>query len=251
MCIQKRVFFVLFHNCSQRMAISKSKKKSLIEQYVSDLGAASNAVIVQQSGVWVTTATAVRKTIKAANGRYVVVRKRLFLRAIKEAGLPEVSMDDVPGSILLITANSQEDEFGPLKAVNKALKELKKADAWSSYTFLGWRFEKVWKDGNYVNDLANVPSKEELISKLMFLLKYPMQSLASVADQIAKKDGEVAPAKEESAPAPVAEQAEAPVAEVAEPAQEEPVITEEASEAPVAEETAPEVTDAVESTPTE
>jgi len=79
----------------------------------------------------------VRKTIKIANGRYVVVRKRLFLRAIKEAGLPEVSMDDVPGSILLITANSQEDEFGPLKAVNKALKELKKADKGSSYTFLG------------------------------------------------------------------------------------------------------------------
>jgi len=233
------------------MAISKSKKKSLIEQYVSDLGAASNAVIVQQSGVWVTTATAVRKTIKAANGRYVVVRKRLFLRAVKEAGLPEVSMDDVPGSILLITANSQEDEYGPLKAVNKALKELKKADDWSSYTFLGWRFEKVWKDGNYVNELANVPSKEELISKLMFLLKYPMQSLASVADQIAKKGGEVAPAKEESAPAPVAEQAEAPVAEVAEPVQEESAATEEVSPAPVTEETAPEATDAVEPTPAE
>lgn len=235
------------------MAISKSKKKSLIEQYVSDLGAASNAVIVQQSGVWVTTATAVRKTIKAANGRYVVVRKRLFLRAIKEAGLPEVSMDDVPGSILLITANSNEDAFGPLKAVNKALKELKKADAWSSYTFLGWRFEKVWKDGSYVNELANVPSKEELISKLMFLLKYPMQSLASVADQIAKKDGDVAPAKEESAPAPVVEQAEAPVAAVTETSQE--VVTEEVvapeEPAPVAEESAPEAIDTVESTPTE
>lgn len=230
------------------MAISKSKKKSLIEQYVSDLGAASNAVIVQQSGVWVTTATAVRKTIKAANGSYVVVRKRLFLRAIKEAGLPEVSMDDVPGSILLITANSEEDEFGPLKAVNKALKELKKADKWSSYTFLGWRFEKVWKDGSYVNELANVPSKEELISKLMFLLKYPMQSLVSVADQIAKKDGEVAPTKEESAPTPVVEQAETPVAEVAETS-EEVVATEES--APVAEEAAPETTDAVEPTPTE
>ncbi len=74
-----------------------------------------------------------------------------------------------------------------------------------------------------------------------------MQSLASVVDQIAKKDGEVAPAKEDSAPAPVVEQVEAPVAEVAEPAQEETVTTEEVSEAPVAEET----TDVAESTPTE
>jgi hypothetical protein len=105
--------------------------------------------------------------------------------------------------------------------------------------------------------LANVPSKEELISKLMFLLKYPMQSLASVADQIAKKveptgeiptggNGEVAPAKEESAPAPVAEQAEAPVAEVIETSPDdvaEEVVAPEES-APVAEETAPEATDA-------
>lgn len=101
--------------------------------------------------------------------------------------------------------------------------------------------------------MANVPSKEELISKLMFLLKYPMQSLASVVDQIAKKDGEVAPAKEESAPAPVVEQAEAPVAEVAETSQEvvaEEVVAPEET-APVAEETAPETTDVAESTPTE
>ena len=106
----------------------------------------------------------------------------------------------------------------------------------------------------------------------MFLLKYPMQSLASVADQIAKKDGEVAPAKEESAPAPVVEKVEptgeipmenaegsgigteAPVAEVTETSPE--VVAEEVApakeeSAPVAEETAPEATDAAESTPTE
>jgi ribosomal protein L10 len=67
----------------------------------------------------------------------VVVRKRLLLRAIKEAGLPEITMDDVPGSVVLITAEDAENEYGPLKAVNTALKELKKKDEGASYTFLG------------------------------------------------------------------------------------------------------------------
>jgi large subunit ribosomal protein L10 len=169
------------------MAISKELKKQLIEQYVADLSAASNAIVVQQTAIPVTTATQVRKDIKSTQGKYVVVRKRLLLRAIKEVGLPEVSMEDVPGSVILITAEDAENEYGPLKAVNTALKELKKKNEGAAYTFLGWWFEKVWKDGNYVNELANIPSKEELISKLMFMLKYPMQSLASVVDQIAKK----------------------------------------------------------------
>lgn len=169
------------------MAITREKKKQLVEQYVSNLWHATNAVILQQNGINVSTATGVRKTVKAANGTYTVVRKRLFLRAIKEAGLPELQIDNLPGSVVVVTA-WQDDQFGPLKAVNKVLKELKKDDAWSSYAFLGGWFDKIWHDGAYVNDLANLPSKEELISKLLFLLKYPMQSLASVVDQIAKKD---------------------------------------------------------------
>jgi ribosomal protein L10 len=43
--------FFYFTTVRERMAISKSKKKELIEQYVSDLSNASNAVIIQQSGV--------------------------------------------------------------------------------------------------------------------------------------------------------------------------------------------------------
>jgi len=38
--------------------------------------------------------------------------------------------------------------------------------------------------------LASIPSKEELIGKFLYLLKYPMQSTAAVLDQIAKKKAE-------------------------------------------------------------
>ncbi len=233
------------------MAITREKKKQLVEQYAAGLKVATNAVVLQQNGITVGNATKVRKTVKAADGSYTVVRKRLFMRAAKEAGLPEVVINDLPGSIVLITANG-DNEFGPIKAVNAVLKELKKEGKWASYAYLwGW-FDKVWHDGNFVSDIANLPTKEELISKLLFLLKYPMQSLASVVDQVAKKSGEpvaaapVAEAKETPAEAPVAEAKveEAPAAEQApvveatpetpaEPVAETPAVEAEATpEAP-------------------
>jgi hypothetical protein len=47
--------------------------------------------------------------------------------------------------------------------------------------------------------MANIPSKEELLSKLVWLFNYPVQSFTSVLDQIAKKkeEGDSAVVKEE------------------------------------------------------
>jgi ribosomal protein L10 len=93
---------------------------------------------------------------------------------------------------------SHENEFGPLKVINKYLKEFKKENKWSEFSFIGWWFEKKWQNGEYVNELANVPTKEELISKLCYLFNYPLQWLAVVVNEIAKK-------QEAWNPAPVVE----------------------------------------------
>jgi len=55
--------------------------------------------------------------------------------------------------------------------------------------------------------MANIPSRDELLSKLVWLFNYPVQSLTSVLDQIAKKkeEGGDTVAKEE----PKAEDAKA------------------------------------------
>ena len=172
------------------MAITRQKKEELIEQYIADLKNASNAVLVKQVGIKTNTSTVVRHQVKDAGGSYTVAKKRLLLRAAKDAGVQEISLQDVDGSVVLITA-SVENEFGPLKAINKVLKDLKKKqDEGVSFSFLGGWFDKEWKPADYVSELANLPSKEELISKLLFMLKHPLQSLASVVDQIAKKDAD-------------------------------------------------------------
>lgn len=167
------------------MAISRDKKQQLINQYVEDLKAANNVVIVQQSGISVPTSTEVRKGVLGADGKFNVVRKRLFMRALEEAGYETVAIDQLEGPVVVLYANS--DEYGPLKVVNKFAKEFVKNKEDSSFKFLGAWYDKKWNDGEYVTELANIPSKEELLSKLAYLFNYPLQSLAATVDQIAKK----------------------------------------------------------------
>ncbi len=178
------------------MAITKQQKQQLIDTYIQDLKDAKTTVIVKQSGIAVSTATRVRKEVSTKAGKLNVVRKRLFLRALKEAGLEEVGLEKLDGSIFAL--HSQEDEFGPLKVVNKFLKEFAQdSKKTAEFTFLGGWFEKKWQSGEYVNELANVPSKEELYSKLCYLFNYPLQSFACVLSEIAKKNGVVEEPKKE------------------------------------------------------
>ena len=168
------------------MAITKEKKQSLIKEYVQDLQEANNLVLIKQSWLPVSADAQVRKSVRSENGKFNVIRKKLFLRALKEAWYPDIDLNQLSWSAVAVY--SKWDEYAPLKVINKYLKDFQKSKEYTaSFEFLGWYFNKEWKDGSYVNELANIPSREELLSKLVWLFNYPVQSLTSVLDQIAKK----------------------------------------------------------------
>ena len=177
------------------MTITKEKKKQLLAQYTQDLSSANNAVIVQQKGISVPVANKIRMEIKTTDGKMNIIKKRIFLRALKDAGLEDVKVDVLEGPVFALYAH--ENEFGPLKVINKYLKEFKKENKGSEFSFIGWWFEKKWQGGEYVNELANVPTKEELLSKLCYLFNYPLQSFACVLSEVAKKNGVVEEVKAE------------------------------------------------------
>jgi len=171
------------------MAITKDKKKQILAKYIEDLKGATNAVIIKQTGIPVTLANKIRIELKNADGNMSIIKKRIFLRALNDAGLEEVNVDILEWSVFALY--SHENEFGPLKVINKYVKEFKRENKKSEFSFIGWWFEKKWQSGEYVNELANVPTKEELLSKLCYLFNYPLQSFACVVNEVAKKWGEV------------------------------------------------------------
>lgn len=171
------------------MAITREKKQLMVNGYVQDIQESKNLVFVKQFGLSVSTDATIRRELKQENGKFNVIKKRLFLRALKEAGYPEIALDQIPGSAVAVYA--KWDEYAPLKLINKYLKDFAKAkDKESYFEFLWWFFDKEWKDWDYVAEIANIPSREELLSKLVWIFNYPIQSLTSVLDQIAKKKEE-------------------------------------------------------------
>jgi ribosomal protein L10 len=168
------------------MTISKQQKVELVKQYVQDLQSAKNVVVLQQSGLPVTLSTSIRKEVIAADGKYNVIRKKLFMLALKEAGFDAVEENDLEGSVVVLYAN--EDEYAPMKVINKYAKQVAAdRELKASIKFLGGWYDKKWHNAEYVTELANIPSREELLSKLAYLFNYPVQSFAAVIDQIAKK----------------------------------------------------------------
>ena len=114
------------------------------------------------------------------------MRKRLFLKALENSGLEQVAHESLDGAVVAVYAT--EDEYAPMKAIQNFIKNNKKNEKLAIEYVGGW-FDKEWKDGAYVQALATLPSKEELVGKFLFLLKHPIQKFVGTIDAIAKKQG--------------------------------------------------------------
>ena len=167
------------------MAITRQQKETLVSSYAGDLAAAKNVVLIKQSGIPVNDSNVLRMSLEDAGGKINVVRKRLFLKSLENSGLEAVTHEMLDGAVVAVYAT--EDEYAPMKAIQKFIKDAKKADKKYSVEYVGGWFDKQWKDAAYVQALATLPSKEELVGKLLFLLKHPVQKFVGTLDAIAKK----------------------------------------------------------------
>lgn len=170
------------------MALTKQQKAALIDRYAHTLATGKAIVLVEQQWLPVRSVVAFKKELAQTKGTAGIVKKRLMLQTAVKNGFDQVDLGILKGSLLAVTMD--DEDFSPLKAVVKLNKAFKKEGKKYSFSFLGWWYGKQRKDADYVTTLANIPSKEELIGKFLYLLKYPMQATAAVLDQIAKKKAE-------------------------------------------------------------
>jgi large subunit ribosomal protein L10 len=170
------------------MALTKLKKQSLIQQYAEMLESGKDVVLVEQKGLPVGAVVSFKKELATTSAQSRVVKKRLLLQTAEKNGKDAVDLGILNGSLVAIAL--ENEDFAPLKAVVKMNKLFKKSGQKYEYSFLGGWYGNAWKDAAYVSELANIPSKEELVGKFLYLLKYPIQATAGVLDQIAKKKGE-------------------------------------------------------------
>lgn len=167
------------------MALTKKRKLELAVEYKQYIRDAKNIVVIKQSGIPVNEMNSVRMDLDEKNWLYKVVKKRVLLKGLEETDLEAVELTTLDGSVAILC--SFGDEYEPLKVLANHNKDYKKKKKEFGFDYVGGWFDGKWHDSLFVSELATLPSKEELIAKLLYMIQYPIQGLAVSLDQISKK----------------------------------------------------------------
>lgn len=161
------------------MSSNLEAKKELVSEIKDKIQRAKSFVVVDYRGITVAQDTELRSSFKKANAEYKVYKNRLLLRALNELGFS--GFDEYLQGTSAI-AFGYEDELVPAKLASKAGKDTQKLEI--KCGMLNGSFITA----DEVKNLANIPSREELIGKLLFLLQSPMRGLAIAVSKIAEKN---------------------------------------------------------------
>ena len=215
------------------MALTKAAKTEKVGKLAAELEHSTSAIIGTFTGLTASKDFELRKTVRAAGGSYHVVKNKLAARAAEGTKI-EAALQGLKG------VSSVAYTSGDPVALAKALSTWVKDNA--EFTFKLGIIDGKIIDVREIGELATMPGKEELFSKLLFLIQSPAQRLATVINATGRNLAVVvnqgvetgkfaspaaAPVAEAPAPAAKASVAEAPAAVV-------PVAEAAAAEAPAA-----------------
>jgi large subunit ribosomal protein L10 len=156
---------------------SKGKKKEELDDLKKDLADAKNLFVAQFQGMTVAQDTDLRGKIRETKSKYRVVKNTLVTKAAEGTPAEGVAKTFEGSTAIAYNAND------PV-SLAKALSAYAKANP----LFV---FKAGIVEGRVINlgDIANIaamPSKEELIAKLLFLINSPAQRLAVALNGVAR-----------------------------------------------------------------
>lgn len=156
-------------------------KQPIIDEIKAKVDGAVSVVLVDYRGLTVEQDTRLRKSLREAGCEYKVYKNTLMKRAFEGTDFAQFDeLLDGPSAIAI----SKDDATAPARILNNMAKEAEVLQ------FKGAVVEGNFYDENGVKALASIPSREELISKLLGSLQSPITNLARVLNQIAEKQGE-------------------------------------------------------------
>jgi large subunit ribosomal protein L10 len=155
----------------------KAEKKKDLEALHQDLQASRNLFVTGYEKLRVAQDFELRKTIRAAGGKYRVIKNNIAERA-SEGTAAEELLKNLRGMTSLAYTSAD-----PV-ALAKALTAYAKINP--AFTFKAGMVEGRVIDVKSITDLANMPSKEEIFSKLLFLINSPAQRLVSTLNAVGR-----------------------------------------------------------------
>lgn len=159
-------------------------KSLVVSEIVEKLNNSSSAVVVDYKGLTVAEVTELRKVMREAGVDYKVYKNTLVRRAAQEVGIEQFNDELLVGTNAI--AFGYEDPVAPARILKKFIETHPKMKLKMGIV------EGEFYDEAKIMELANIPSREELIAKLLGSLRAPVSNFVYLVDAIAKKQEEEA-----------------------------------------------------------
>lgn len=163
-----------------------AEKQKIVADLAEQIKNSAAGVIVNYQGITVDNDTKMRKALREASVKYVVMKNTMTGRACDIVGYGDLKQYLNGMTAIAISEND------PVIAA-KVLKEY--AEKVESFQILAGYVDGGVIDAKTVEALADVPSKEVLIAKLLGSIKSPLYKFAYAIKAVADKNGEAAPAE--------------------------------------------------------
>jgi len=151
--------------------MNKEEKQQTVESLGEQFRSLDSAFLINYRGLKVVDATELRRKIREIDGCYVVVKNTLALLAAKQTKLEQLEpFFEGPTAV----AYHHKDVVG----LAKLLTEISKSNP--NFAFKAALVEGKVVPTSEIQAIASMPSREVMLSKLVFILKAPVQRLATV-----------------------------------------------------------------------
>ena len=160
-----------------------AKKAEIVKQPTDMLNAAQSAIVVDYRGLTVAEVTDLRKQLRDAGIQMSVIKNKILDRAVEGTDYEDLRSTFVGPTAV---AFSDEDPIAPAKILKKF------ADDHDALEIKGGFIEKSGKTLDEINEYANMPGREELLSMLASALQDLMRKIARAVKAIADKEDEAA-----------------------------------------------------------
>jgi len=151
--------------------MNRTEKEQAVTGLEADLAKSQNAVLVGFAGLKVPEVTELRRQIRNTRSKYLVVKNTLALRATRGTPLEAMSQHFVGPTAVAY------NEDNPV-ALAKVLTAFAKANP--NLVFKGAVVEGRAIEAKEIAAIAELPSREELVARLLFLIQSPLRRLVTV-----------------------------------------------------------------------
>jgi len=163
----------------------RPEKVAVVDEVRSKLDEADGALLTEYRGLNVPQLAELRKALRDAGGEYKIYKNNLVRIAAADAGI-EIADEMLSGPAAIAFVNAGADGApGDAAAVAKALKEFAKGN--DKLVLKGGVLDGVVLSADDIKALAELPSREVLLSQIAGLLQAPLAEFVNLLDAVPRE----------------------------------------------------------------